>query len=413
MIAAPFTRLLSEPRRVRALEPARRILFWFSPNGTVHSQFRPSGSETGFTFPQGSILEPLARHKQRLLILDGLDFVQARGGSHEGGMEHMLTGGGAISVDQFIAQRVGGSTALSSLELGVQTSAWGASIQTRMAYNAAHQYVHPEDDPNQAYKRLFGVRAGASTGSAAGAAQDPFDRMGAIAIAREELKQLSARLGKEEQIKLEAHVDALRSLERRLGGGAALGCDGFAPAPLSDTRSNERFPDVGALQMDLLVAAAACDITRVLSLQWSHTVSPTILSWANTGQGHHELSHIDDSNAAGVAEFVRAERWFSAQFAGLLDRLADTPEADGSGSLLDTSVVVWCKELGDSRLHDFKSVPFIIAGGGNGHFRTGRYLKFNGAPHQKLLVSLCHSMGVDVDSFGVSGITGPLSGLGA
>ncbi|MFI5309361.1 MAG: Tat (twin-arginine translocation) pathway signal sequence domain protein, partial [Polyangiales bacterium] len=106
-----------------------------------------------------------------------------------------------------------------------------------------------------------------------------------------------------------------------------------------------------------------------------------------------------------------AERWFATQFASLLDKLASTPEADGSGSLLDTSTVIWVKELGDSRLHDFKAVPFVIAGSGNGYWKPGRYLKLDSVPHQKLLVSLCLAMGVDVDHFGVSDITGDLPEL--
>ncbi|HEX2678472.1 MAG TPA: hypothetical protein VHM19_17590, partial [Polyangiales bacterium] len=93
------------------------------------------------------------------------------------------------------------------------------------------------------------------------------------------------------------------------------------------------------------------------------------------------------------------------------DKLAATEEADGSGSLLDTSTVVWVKELGDGRLHDFKSVPFVIAGGGNGYWKQGRYLKLADQPHQKLLVSLCQSMGIALDHFGVSDITGALSEL--
>ncbi|MFT3923897.1 MAG: DUF1552 domain-containing protein [Myxococcales bacterium] len=408
LVAAPFLRLLAPAPRVRAAQKARRIIVWFSPNGTVHRFYRPTGADTNFSFAPGSILEPLAEHKQDLLILDGLNFERVRGGSHEGGMEHMLTGGGAISVDQFIAQKIGANAPFSSIELGVQTSAWGASIQTRMSYNQSHQFVAPEDDPVQAYKRLFGA---APTSGASGDT-DPMGRKGVIDLVRGELKALEKQLGGEERVKLDAHLDALRSLEKRLSGPAAGACGTLTAPSLSDSRSNEHLPDVGELQMDLLVAAAACDLSPVLSLQWSHTVSPAILSWAQANQGHHELSHMDDSNTAGVQEFVRAERWFASQFAAFLERLANTQEADGSGSLLDTSTVVWVKELGDSRLHDFKSVPFIIAGGGNGNFKTGRYLQFNGAPHQKLLVSLCQSMGVDVDSFGVSDISGGLSGLG-
>jgi hypothetical protein len=417
LLCAPFYRLLSEPARARAAIAPKRIIFWFSPNGTVHKHWRPAGGETNFSFAAGSILEPLAAHRDSLIILDGLDFVGTRGGSHEGGMEHALTGGGGPSLDQFMASQLGMATAFPSIELGVQTSAWGASIQTRLSYNDKHQFVHPEDDPSAAYRRLFGGAAAAattptmSTGNTA-VALDP--RKSVLDVVRGELSTLKKQLGAEEQIKLDAHLDSLRQIERRTAGAAAAGgasCGGMQAPKIADPKGNEQFPDVGKLQMDILVAAAACDLSRVLTLQWTHTVSPTIFSWAGASEGHHELSHKDDGNQAGVASFVLAERWVTEQFVAFLDRLKATPEADGSGSLLDTSTVVWVKELGDGRLHDFKSVPFIIAGGGNGHWNTGRYLKLDQVPHQKLLVSLAQSMGIAVESFGSDMVSGALGGL--
>ena len=410
-LCAPFYRLLAEPAKVRAAVSPKRIIFWFSPNGTVHKFWRPSGENANFDFPAGSILEPLAAHKSSLLVLDGLNFVGARGGSHEGGMEHALTGGGAPSLDQFMASKLGMATAFPSIELGVQTSAWGASVQTRMSYNDKHQYVHPEDDPAAAYRRLFG---GAPAAAANGGTPAIDPKKSVLDLVRSELSALKQQLGTAEQIKLDAHLDSLRQIERRVAGAAAAGgasCAGMQAPPAGDVKANDRFPDIGKLQMDVLVAAAACDTSRVLSLQWTHTVSPTIFSWAGANEGHHELSHKDDSNAAGVAAFVKAERWMAGQFATFLDKLKATPEADGSGSLLDTSTVVWVKELGDGRLHDFKSVPFVIAGGGNGYWKTGRYLKLNDVPHQKLLVALAQSMGIATESFGSPDVTGALTGL--
>ena len=120
--------------------------------------------------------------------------------------------------------------------------------------------------------------------------------------------------------------------------------------------------------------------------------------------------HVCGVRAAGVADFVAAERWLSRQFATFLDMLAETPDAAGDGSLLDTSTVVWCKELGDGRLHDYRSVPFVLAGGG--HFAPGRYIDCGGQPHQKLLVSLCHAMGLSNETFGVDQVQGSLAELG-
>jgi hypothetical protein len=407
LLAAPFYQLLSPRMTARAAGQSRRLIVCFSPNGSILKHWRPTGSGTNFSFPAGSILEPLAMHQAQLTVIDGLNFERVRGGSHEGGMEHMLTGGGGPSVDQFIASKVGTSAPFSSIELGVQTSAWGASVQTRMAYNAAHEYVHPEDDPVATYARLFGG-VSATPGEVDVTRKN---KQSVIDLVRGELNDLENALGNTEKQKLDAHLEALRTLERRLDGSNAVTCGSVTAPTVMNAKDNAGFPDVGAAQIDMLVAAAACDLSRVLSLQWSHTVSPAILSWAGVSEGHHELSHKDDTNTAGVADFIQSERWFAAQFATLLDKLAATQEADGSGSLLDTSTVIWVKELADSRLHDFNGVPFVLAGGGNGYWKQGQYLTFSGTPHQKLLVSLCQSMGVDVESFGVDDITGALPGL--
>jgi hypothetical protein len=164
--------------------------------------------------------------------------------------------------------------------------------------------------------------------------------------------------------------------------------------------------------MDLMVSALACGLTRVASLQWAHTVAPQVFSWLSASESHHELSHKGDSNTAGVAAFVKCERWFAEQFAYLLDALKARPDMEGGGSLLDTSLVLWAKELGDSRLHSCRSVPFLLAGGAGGYFRMGRSLQYTAAPHQKLLTSVCHAMGLPIEGFGdVSLSTGPLDGL--
>ena len=111
-----------------------------------------------------------------------------------------------------------------------------------------------------------------------------------------------------------------------------------------------------------------------------HTVGPHVFSWLGLSEGHHSLSHIDDSNPTGVAHFVEAERYLAEEFAYLLSKLDSLPEPDGEGTLLDHTTVLWAQELGDGRLHDCHSVPFVLAGGGGGYFNTGQYLDLEGNP---------------------------------
>lgn len=403
----------ASPNRTARAAPsttkAKRLVVVFSPNGTVHSHWRPTGSGTSFSFPSGSILEPLSAQKDKLIVCDGIDF-KIPSPNHEPGMASMLTGyldgtssTGGMSVDQYVASVIGASTRFPSLELGVQTSAWGANVQTRMCYSAPGSYVPPCDDPVAVFDRLFdGVSTDANATSRLRAR-----RQSILDLQFKELQAIRSRLGSAERTKIDTHVESLRQVEKGLA--PVGGCEKPDSPAFLDPYNNENYPALGKAQMDLLVLALSCGMTRVASLQWSHTVADPVFNWLGIGSGHHSLSHIDDSNQQGVQDFVTCERWFAEQFSYLLSRLEETPDPEG-GTLLDSTLVVWAKELGDSRMHDCTSVPFVLAGGGC--FQTGRYLECGGEPHQKLLVSICQAMGLENNTFGdASKGTGPLPGL--
>ena len=91
----------------------------------------------------------------------------------------------------------------------------------------------------------------------------------------------------------------------------------------------------------------------------------------------------------------------------------------GDSNLLDHTVVYLCSDINDGDLHDHRSMPFVLAGGGKAGLRTGRYLNYTGKgqggqneAHAKLLVSIANALGVPVDSFGYTAMgTGGLPGL--
>ena len=392
---------------------AKRVIVFFTPNGTVHSYWRPQGSGNTFSFAPGSILEPLAAFQDKLIVLDGIDFFDVA--NHEAGMANMLTGGGGAntltggkSLDQYLAAQVGTGDKFPSLTLGVQSdSGWGASNQTRMSYTAPGAFKAPIDSPSELYISMFG-----DPNASAGELDVLTQRRGLILDrVRNEVKLLQNAVGAEERIKLQAHLSALEEVEAGLQAPVGT-CDApgniFSVNPLV----NDNYPLVMRAQIDLLVTAMACGMTRVGSLQCGHTVGPHVFSWLGLSEGHHSLSHIDDSNPTGVAHFVEAERYLAEEFAYLLARLDSLPEPEGEGTLLDNTTVLWAQELGDGRLHDCHSVPFVLAGGAGGYFNTGQYLDFGGQPHQKLLVSVCQSMGLTNPTFGNPSFgTGPLEGL--
>jgi hypothetical protein len=400
LVAAPFLKLLGRPARADtgASPSAKRLLVLFTPNGTVPSFWRPAGGEFDFTFPAGTVLEALTPYRDQLLVLNGMNFYESS--NHAPGMVAMLTNNGTassetagMSLDQYVASRIGTSSRFASLELGVQTSLWGGTDQTRMSYSGPGSMVTPDDSPASVYARLYGDLVGSPEAAAALLAR----RQSVLDLLTGEIGSLQNRLGSVEKAKLEVHLESLRSVERALSGTGA--CDPPVLPSIPSFMDNAAFPDVTQAQLELAVQALACDATRVASVQMSHTVSTTVHTWAGASDQHHSLSHSDDSDTSGVAAFLACERWFADQIAYVLGRLSELPSADGTGTLLDDTLVLWCKELGDSRLHVCTDVPWVIAGGG-GFFTTGRYLDLGGMNHAQVMVSICRALGLDNETFG-------------
>ncbi len=96
-------------------------------------------------------------------------------------------------------------------------------------------------------------------------------------------------------------------------------------------------------------------------------------------------------------------------FHELLTKLDSIPE--GTGTLLDNTLVVWTTEVSNGDTHSTRNMPFVFAGATD-RLRTGRYIRFPEIPSNAVLVTICRAMGADVDSFGdPSWRGGPLPGV--
>jgi hypothetical protein len=106
---------------------------------------------------------------------------------------------------------------------------------------------------------------------------------------------------------------------------------------------------------------------------------------------------------AAQEEWIRRDIWHAEMFAHLLGRLRDLQEGDGT--MLDNTVVLWVTDVAVGNTHDLTNMPFVLAGGGGGTLRTGRYVRFNGTPHNDLLFTLLQVMDVNDPSFGREDMT--------
>lgn len=416
VLASPFSLV----RAARAAAPVKRAIFVYIPDGCIPGAFHPQGSE--FDFQLGAMTEPLASVRQHCTFLDGLNMYEG-GLTHEGGVRKVLTANASQSIDTKIADEIGGGTAFPHIYLGV-----GANFENGsggFSFSASGAALPADDNPLNAYGRIFGGFEGGG-GSGSEPAADP--RLRILDSAITDVARLQTRLGQTERQRLEEHLEALREVENRLegntGGGGGVACDpsawnqvgftvpsGWHGYPPKYDRE-EHFVTVGQLQMDLIVEAMACDLTRVASLQWSHPVSPTFLSWTGAGQRHHDASHFGNPNTQSAQDFILSQRFFVERFASLIESLAGRADPSGDGTLLDHTRILLFSELGDSNAHDHKRMPFILAGAGS-DFPGGRLLSYDGESHAKLLVSVARSMGLSLQSWGYTGHgTGGLPELG-
>jgi hypothetical protein len=153
------------------------------------------------------------------------------------------------------------------------------------------------------------------------------------------------------------------------------------------------------MQMDMMVHAMMADFARVYTFQFTNSVGQAKMRWLGIEEDHHGLSHEPDTNEEAVEKLTKINIWYSEQIAYLTQKLADTPEPGGEGSMLDHTTIVWTNELGKGNSHTLENIPFVLIGGGLG-FRTGRSLKLGGISHNRLLMSLAHGFGHHIPSFG-------------
>lgn len=431
------------PRVAKAAEggPKRFVLF-FSANGMIKDQWQPTGSETSFTL--SPILSPLATHQSDLLIMRGLNNEASyiyQPNAHDASMATLLTASKLVvgpsgtgraghvldgtaagpSIDQELARVIGGATKLPSLELGVQsTTTILEPMVVRMCYRGTAgnaKSVPPEDDPKKVFARLFMDTGSSSAELEALKAQ----RKSVLDAVLRDFKRLDAKVGPADRQKLDRHATTIRELELSLDkqGGDSLSCQKPANPPdvslnpvdcVQDGRPAKCAGDyqtLGKAQMDLLTLALACDLTRVITLQWS-TAESTIFfkSLSATGE-HHLMSHDPVGHRA---DLIKIGTWYAQQFNYLLDALKSQTDADGS--LLDSSVVLWANELSDGDTHNRRDLGWVMAGKGNGAIRTGRSVQYKNTTTNQLFASFMTMFGAPTESFGDPQFKGTLSGLG-
>ena len=397
--------------------PRQRLIFMFSPNGTIPAAYWPDAEGTNFELKE--IMKPLADFKDRMLVLNGVcNKVRGDGDSHMRGMSCLLTGielfpgnimgGGGqpagwasgISIDQEIKNFLQSSddtrTRFGSLEFGVGVTD-RADPWTRMSYAGANKPIAPISDPYQMYEKLYGQM------------KDKANLQSVLDTVKGDLQKVSQLISAEDRRLLEEHQALVRQMETEIANARQQKLHA-APPSLTEgiADQNDNLPRLSRMQIDLLVNSFVNDMARVATLQFTKSVGMARMNWLDIKEGHHALSH-EDKDEAVAAKLVKINKWFAGELAYLVQKLATTPEPGGEGKMLDHTLIVWTNELGRGSSHTLNDIPFLLVGGAPG-FTMGRSLKLKSVAHNRLHLAFAHAMGHRLETFGNASLCdgGPL-----
>lgn len=408
--------LLPGTNRAHAAPPTRFLLIHV-PEGMWSGAARPAAGSTQL----GPILEALQPHQARINVLTNLN-MQSRdngpgGDGHHRGVVHMFTGteqldlqnAGGASVDQKIASVIGKGYPFASLQFAVRI-VYG-DTNSRCIWSAPGKVVPAMQSPWDAYKRIFAnVQA---TGTPPPSAPKIDLRRSALDYALKETATLRTRLGAHDRELLDSYQESLRDIERRLVTVPMVAPASCAPPVLGnsiDVKAEANYPAIGRLQMDLAVAALQCGLTRVASLQWGNSNDQCTYSWLGVNTLGHDMAHNNNNCDPSHAKKLKVYRWYSEQAAYLLNKLASIPE--GSGTMLDNTVILWASEFSDSNGHSADKLMWMLMGNAAGYFKTGKVLDCGGRSVNDVHTSLCNAFGIQDQKFGNPAYcAGPLAGL--
>ncbi len=388
--------------------------------GTEKNLWAPGTEGRDFEFTQ--ILEPMEPFRDYTTIISHTDCGQADpltaeevGADHFRSSAVFLTAShpkqtegsdvyNGTSVDQLYAQNFGQDTPLPSIQLSIenQDTSGACGYHYSCVYMDTLSWASPTSplpmiqDPRLAFEELFGT-GGTPDERASRREVDRsiLDRI-TSSVAR-----LRAGIGTADRNRLDDYLENVREIERRIQRIEEYNASGAqrelpdAPAGVPDS-----WEEHVKIMFDLQVLAFAANVTRVSTLKMCRDVSPRTFPTSGSDTAFHSASH-HQQRPEMIEDFAKINHYHVGVLTYFLDKLRNTP--DGDGNLLDHSLVLYGSPMGDGNIHGHKRVPVLLAGHASGRVRGNLHVRAaDDTPQANALLSVLHSLGVDVETFGDS-----------
>jgi hypothetical protein len=369
------------------------------------------------------------------------------------------------SIDQRIAAETSAcKRPLSSLQLGIKTPGDGCdqapcSFLESIAWSKDTPLPNITD-PAAAFARIFTGFTPMAPGAMppavdAAAERRKFIRTSILDQVKSEAESLQRVLGKTDRLKMDQFTTAIREVEMNIqnlgtssGGGGEMCMMPGKPALTDTSPYDQRL----AIMLDLAALALQCDVTRVLTFMFTRGTSMVDFSFLptiGTSAPHHTVSH-HRKNADNLKKLREIGRWEMQQWANFLTKLEMTSDGNGK-TLLDNSLAYLNSEISDGDAHRKFDMPIVLAGSAGGKLKVdGTHYNYyprmtfprgrvgpwtdaesaklplgpsspmtkprageepQGVHGSKLFVSMMNAFGIEDQTFGIGGATGPISEL--
>lgn len=377
--------------------PPKRLVTVCSALGVYGPDFFPTAA--GRDYALTPYLDLLKEHRDDFTIFSGLSHPEQSGrDGHASEMtwltsaRHPGLGGfrNTISIDQFVAEKIGFETRFPSLVLNTG----GNNSQS---YTRSGVMIPAEARPSKVFASLF---LDGSPGEVHNQMRKLKEGRSIMDAVREQAKRFEKRVGSADREKLDEYYTSVREMEQRLvkaGDWVNKPKPKVDVQPLKDIESEKDLIGRINLMFQLVPLALQTDSTRLITIliQGRGDV-PEI---PGVSMDHHNLSH-HGQDPQKIEQLRLVERAEMGALNGLLTSLKAKKE--GSSSLMDNTMVLFGSNLGNANSHDWHNLPTLLAGGG---FKHGQHIAMdtkNNTPLCNLFVPMLQKLGMEADTFGTS-----------
>jgi hypothetical protein len=302
------------------------------------------------------------------------------------------------TIDQYVADAIGGDSPLRSLELGIENInsasnscqfGWSCIYLNTLAWQTATAPLPVEMNPQSAFERMFGD---------IGSAEERAARFRAKASILDSVIAAASRLDSElpaqDRSTVEEYLQNIREVESRIQASGhradAVGDTPDAPAGIPGS-----YEEHVRVMYDLIALAWRADITRVATFMKGVEASSIGYPQIGVPESHHIVSHhgnVPDT----IVKYAKINAYHVSLFGDFVEKLRATP--DGDGSLLDHSLVMYGSGMGNGDKHDQNRIPIMLAGSAGGRLKGGRHIANpDPTPLANLIAGLGEVAGLDLD----------------